>query len=451
MKFLDKTGLQKVINWVKSKFVTALGTSGNYLTWTRNNTTNNITIPYSTNSGTASKLGSSTVGASNRPIYLNAGTPAVTSPGEAFLSWGGQNFSGSYGPIDAAMVDELGACRTMFAKAAGIIVEYSTDSGATWQDYGLTDTQKLQIFSNGGYFYTGKNSTSGGGSANNMLRVTLRTSAAGIYTVLNKFVIYVSTSGSQGCYCTIRCRTQQNYENNVDTWVTFANQVPITGWSGYNVINVSGITTYGNTKNSQYGELQFIFGCTSYSGSYTGLMIYKILGFGGVGWTTPSNMAKTGHLYSFDADQNAYFPAKVTATSIAKSGGTSSQFLKADGSVDSTIYLPTTKLPVNSNFNANNYTGQSMLYTSAGDVGNRAAGWTNFPTSSAPAGGFSLLNIQEGSYARQIFSSYYEDHVYIRSQHYSSGVAWGDWQKIPLYSDIVTTEFYKEVSGYNIP
>ena len=260
MKFLDKTGLQKVINWVKSKFVTALGTSGNYLTWTRNNTTNNITIPYSTNSGTASKLGSSTVGASNRPIYLNAGTPAVTSPGEAFLSWGGQNFSGSYGPIDAAMVDELGACRTMFAKAAGIVVEYSTDAGVTWQDYGLTDTQKLQIFSSGGYFYTGKNSTSGGGSANNMLRVTLRTSAAGIYTVLNKFVIYVSTSGSQGCYCTIRCRTQQNYENNVDTWVTFANQVPITGWSGYNVINVSGITTYGNTKNSQYGELQFIFG-----------------------------------------------------------------------------------------------------------------------------------------------------------------------------------------------
>lgn len=53
-------------------------------------------------------------------------------------------------------------------------------------------------------------------------------------------------------------------------------------------------------------------------------------------------MAKHGHLYSYDASQNATFPAKVTATSFIKSGGTSSQFLKADGSVDSTAYLPLT-------------------------------------------------------------------------------------------------------------
>ena len=32
-----------------AKFVTALGTSGNYLTWTKNGTTNNITVPYATN------------------------------------------------------------------------------------------------------------------------------------------------------------------------------------------------------------------------------------------------------------------------------------------------------------------------------------------------------------------------------------------------------------------
>ena len=39
-----------------SRYVTALGTSGNYLTWTKNGTTNNITIPYATNSATAGKL-----------------------------------------------------------------------------------------------------------------------------------------------------------------------------------------------------------------------------------------------------------------------------------------------------------------------------------------------------------------------------------------------------------
>ena len=35
-----------------SSYITALGTSGNYLTWTKNGTTNNITIPYATNADT---------------------------------------------------------------------------------------------------------------------------------------------------------------------------------------------------------------------------------------------------------------------------------------------------------------------------------------------------------------------------------------------------------------
>lgn len=44
------------IPYADTRYVTALGTSGNYLTWTKNGTTNNITIPYATNSATAGKL-----------------------------------------------------------------------------------------------------------------------------------------------------------------------------------------------------------------------------------------------------------------------------------------------------------------------------------------------------------------------------------------------------------
>lgn len=43
-------------------------------------------------------------------------------------------------------------------------------------------------------------------------------------------------------------------------------------------------------------------------------MVLRIMMFGGVGWRVPSNMARDGHLYSFDVNQNATFPAKVTAT-----------------------------------------------------------------------------------------------------------------------------------------
>ena len=36
--------------------------------------------------------------------------------------------------------------------------------------------------------------------------------------------------------------------------------------------------------------------------------------FGAPGYIFPSNMARNGHLYSYDVNQNATFPAKVTAT-----------------------------------------------------------------------------------------------------------------------------------------
>ena len=47
-KFIGQVGLQYLWGKIKYYFVTALGTSGNYLTWTKNGTTNNITVPFAT-------------------------------------------------------------------------------------------------------------------------------------------------------------------------------------------------------------------------------------------------------------------------------------------------------------------------------------------------------------------------------------------------------------------
>ena len=41
-------------------------------------------------------------------------TIPVTGVKEAYLTWGGRNFSGSSGPLDAAMVPQLGANRFAF-------------------------------------------------------------------------------------------------------------------------------------------------------------------------------------------------------------------------------------------------------------------------------------------------------------------------------------------------
>ena len=238
----------------------------------------------------------------------NVGLP-VNGVKEAYLEWGGRNISGSFRPLDAALVPELGANRLAFGKAAGITIEYSRDSGATWIDYGVDDYTKTALFSMGTNLVIGKADSTNKATAAYMLRVTIDTDVYPIYTIFNKFVMYISTTGSTGCYCTI----DASFEATPDTWNIFADKAPISGWSGYNIINVSGLITYGNLPSSHYGKVRFTFGCTGGSDTYNGLQVLSIYGYGGVGWTTPSTMAKTGHLYSFDANQNATFPAKVKA------------------------------------------------------------------------------------------------------------------------------------------
>lgn len=231
---------------------------------------------------------------------------------EAYLAWGGKNFSGTYGPIDAAMIPNLGANRLAFGAPAGIKIEYSRNSGSTWTDYGANDDEKRSILCPTGCsaFTIGKADSSNKATAAYMLRITLDTDKIPVYTALNKFAIYISSNGSNGCYCTI----DASLESTPTTFVKFADKTPISGWSGWNIINTSDITTYGNTPSNQYGLVRFTFGCTSGSTAYNGLQVYTIHGFGGQGWSTPSNMAKAGSIYEYDRYQNTSFPAQVTAT-----------------------------------------------------------------------------------------------------------------------------------------
>jgi hypothetical protein len=237
----------------------------------------------------------------------------AASMAEATLTWGGKNFAASYGCIDAALMDELGANRFQFIKGSAITVEYSRDGGSTWTDYGATDAQKQQIFAQGGGLIIGKADSTNKATQHPglyQLRITIDTGVAGVYTVLNKFVILVSSTGSANCACKI----QKALQSTPTTFVDHTDWIPIGGWSGYNVLNVNSLTTYGNTASSQYGRVRFIFkDDTGGSTSYNGLVVLQIKAFGGVGWYTPSIMAKTGHLYSYNENQDAIFPNIVQA------------------------------------------------------------------------------------------------------------------------------------------
>ena len=276
---------------------------------------------------------------------------------EAYLSWGGKNFSGSYGPIDAAMIDVLGANRFAFLKAAGLTIEYSTDAGSTWTDYGATDVQKTGLFGAGQSFTLGKHTANGSSTINDRLRVTINTGTAGLYTVLNKIAIYMSTAGN-----TVQVLLEKALQSTPTTYSTHLDWTGITGWSGWNILNISGLTTYGNTAASQYGRVRFTFRQTAVnSGSYPAANISRIMGFGGVGWNVPSNMARDGHLYSYDNSQNATFPAQVTATQF---NGPATKLTTSTGSATVPVYF-SNGVPTN----ASTYAGGTKVTLNDSDKG----------------------------------------------------------------------------------
>lgn len=57
-KILDSSNYTAYVN--PANFVTSLGTNGNYVTWTKNGTTNNLTVPFATTSNVLNSLGSRT-------------------------------------------------------------------------------------------------------------------------------------------------------------------------------------------------------------------------------------------------------------------------------------------------------------------------------------------------------------------------------------------------------
>ena len=254
---------------------------------------------------------------------------------EANLEWGGKNFTGSYGCIDAAMIPDLGANRLAFGRAKGITVEYSTDAGETWLDYGYSDIQKIGIFATGQATTLGK-STSTTITNDCMLRITIDAKAFGVYTSLNKFAFLASANTTVGAYCTI----DASLKATPDVFVTFADKIAFWGGPNWNIINTRDLTTYDNTPSFQYGLIRFTFGCTSVTPEDGGISVQQILGFGGVGWEIPSNMAKHGHLYDYNNLQEAIFPASITAPNfIGKVNGfTIETSVPANAKFTDTVY-----------------------------------------------------------------------------------------------------------------
>lgn len=289
----------------------------------------------------AVKLDTSTAGSSTVPVYWTGGKPAaVSSVSEAYLSWGGKMIAGGVSPVDAAASSIHSANRFQFAKAAGITVEYSTN-GSTFTSYGASDADKIALVSGiGANFMIGKRYAAGTNTVNDKVRITLHATNMGVYTRLQKLLINITTNYASGSNVKVE-KAMKGSESTFSTIGTYN----ISGWSGWNSIPIGAAFGGGSTQTTNIAVLRLTFGITGVNSSNnSALTVLDIVGIGDTYWQFPSNMAKTGHIYSWDASQNVTFPAKVSATSF--NGYTIEKSVPSNAVFTDTVYTHPTHTAV---------------------------------------------------------------------------------------------------------
>ena len=242
-----------------------------------------------------------------------------SSPGNVYttdVGWGGKAVVGAVSPVSAALIGAIGSNKFELCDPAGVKVEYSTDGGDTWEDYGCNDPNKIQLLSES----LGTNLTIGKvwdryATVNDRLRVTVTANDCNVYTMLKSILLNVSTNGSNKCTVTI----EQSRIGAPDDFAVISTN-NLDGWTGWNEIPLQkqfgGAQTQVNQTNSI--RLTFQAGQPPTSGAIKGnLALLNLLFIGITTWKVNSNIARFGHLYKYDYAGNATFPAEVAAQSFS--------------------------------------------------------------------------------------------------------------------------------------
>lgn len=242
-----------------------------------------------------------------------------SSPGNVYttdVGWGGKAVVGAVSPVSAALIGAIGSNKFELCDPAGVKVEYSTDGGDTWEDYGCNDPNKIQLLSES----LGTNLTIGKvrdryATVNDRLRVTVTANDCNVYTMLKSILLNVSTNGSNKCTVTI----EQSRIGAPDDFAVISTN-NLDGWTGWNEIPLQkqfgGEQTQVNQTNSI--RLTFQAGQPPTSGAIKGnLALLNLLFIGITTWRVNSNIARFGHLYKYDYAGNATFPAEVAAQSFS--------------------------------------------------------------------------------------------------------------------------------------
>ena len=245
-------------------------------------------------------------------------TIPVTVVKEKYLSWGGKNIVGDIAPVDASMSGTLGGVRSNFMLPAGITIEYSTDSGATWTDYGASDSDKRALVSECASMPTLKlgKYTDGATRTTDQLRITIDGVAGGVYFALKTLCIFMNSGGASGCKCKVEHAQGKAGATSLNDLSFVTDGIyNISGWSGWNSIPCP-LPFYGGTRTNpgNSNAIRLTFSITTPYSQSRQCCIYRVLMLGTTCWTGASNQARYGTVYQLDSNQNATFPAQVAAT-----------------------------------------------------------------------------------------------------------------------------------------
>lgn len=230
--------------------------------------------------------------------------------------------------------------RLAFKRPEDILIEHSNDGGTTWDITNVTDESKVKLVSGlGSSFYLGNKST--GQTNQDKLRITIYSSIGStkLYSSWKRLYIYLSTSGAYvNGVNALWCTYEYSLIGSPDTWVS-KGDYQVAGWGGWNklpaAVNNFGLKT--NVASSPYA-LRLTFWFEGHAGGYenkTAANIQKIEMRGDTVYANYSGckLPETGHLYDYDWQKNATFPANVTATKHITQGGTNQQVVLGNGNL----------------------------------------------------------------------------------------------------------------------
>lgn len=428
-KILDSSNYTAYIN--PANFVTALGTSGNYLTWTKNGVVNNLTVPYATAS---SRINSSSSVQNTGLTYYSSGSFVV----------GGTAAGGQWGmPSDSQdAVYKNGQCLRMYWGST-----YYTDILSGPNNMGTTHGLYMRQIVNGA--------------------VATGTFAGGWRLILDSYnyhrygdTRYVTSLGTNGTYVTW---VKNGTTNNLT--------VPYSSYSGY--LHSHNTRSTNNTPAQFSSGARFEFKYNSTDGLSNGGTHHGILHFKPYGGTTDFSGGQThqlgftdgGNLYMRTStsssawgswklilNQNTADGRYVTLTtnqtvSGIKTFSTQQKFTVATGTSPFTVSSTT----VVGNLNADMVDGyhSSKLFRSFGGVSidfnfsdnnnNNGLYYLHSSYTQSNKNGItygSLMNFSSSTSSWQIISGS-DARLYYRNRWWSGGGgAWSAWKTIAYTSDI---------------